>query len=372
MRVFAGIGVIGAAYWRGDTSEAVALADRLRVLEPAVRAVIPFAIPAVDLMSICAVIETGDLAAAEQRALAMRASAAAGSDPFATPRAEYCLGRIELLRGHLQSARHQFALCIATVTTFDRAFLRHLATMVARAAAASGDVTGARAALESAADAPRMKPYEPEWELAQAAILAAHLQMVEAADLSAWVAGIAAAREQWNVVVMACLDAARYGAGARVLDLIREAASRVQGTLATTCVAYVEALAGHDGAALDTAAARFADHGMLPLAAEAAAEAALAHARAGAVRASHASARTFAGIRTSCPGVVFPWLIGAATSTPLTLRERQVAWLASRGTSDSDIAGQLGISVRTVQTHLSHVYDKLGIRRRSELAITLE
>ena len=32
-----------------------------------------------------------------------------------------------------------------------------------------------------------------------------------------------------------------------------------------------------------------------------------------------------------------------------------------------EIAARLGISVRTVQTHLSHAYDKLGIHRRRDL-----
>jgi DNA-binding CsgD family transcriptional regulator len=58
-------------------------------------------------------------------------------------------------------------------------------------------------------------------------------------------------------------------------------------------------------------------------------------------------------------------------AVPLTPRERQIAALASGGHSDRAIAGQLHISARTVQTHLAHIYAKLGINRRADLAANL-
>ena len=59
----------------------------------------------------------------------------------------------------------------------------------------------------------------------------------------------------------------------------------------------------------------------------------------------------------------------AATPTagPLTQRESEVARLAARGLSDRQIAEDLVLSVRTVQSHLASTYRKLGIRSRSEL-----
>jgi DNA-binding CsgD family transcriptional regulator len=65
---------------------------------------------------------------------------------------------------------------------------------------------------------------------------------------------------------------------------------------------------------------------------------------------------------------VSPWLTGAFSAIPLTPRERQIAALAAEGHTDLAIAGRLHISTRTVQTHLAHVYAKLGINRRSDLA----
>ena len=54
---------------------------------------------------------------------------------------------------------------------------------------------------------------------------------------------------------------------------------------------------------------------------------------------------------------------GIATQ-PLTARERQILALLASGTSNSDIAGRLGISVNTVTRHLTHVYAKIGAENR--------
>ena len=40
----------------------------------------------------------------------------------------------------------------------------------------------------------------------------------------------------------------------------------------------------------------------------------------------------------------------------------------ARGLSNPEIGQVLGISPRTVATHLTHVFQKLGIRSRSQLA----
>ena len=62
---------------------------------------------------------------------------------------------------------------------------------------------------------------------------------------------------------------------------------------------------------------------------------------------------------------------------PLSKRERLVAELAASGLTDCQIAARLNIGDRTVQTHLAHVYAKLGIRGVANLgrcppALTLE
>jgi DNA-binding CsgD family transcriptional regulator len=51
----------------------------------------------------------------------------------------------------------------------------------------------------------------------------------------------------------------------------------------------------------------------------------------------------------------------------LTGREREVAALAARGRTSPEIADALGLSVRTVDTHLYRVYQKLMIEGRHQL-----
>jgi DNA-binding CsgD family transcriptional regulator len=55
----------------------------------------------------------------------------------------------------------------------------------------------------------------------------------------------------------------------------------------------------------------------------------------------------------------------------LTPSQRRVAGLAAQGLSTPEIAQQLFVTVNTVETHLRHVYSKLGIHSRDELSSAL-
>lgn len=59
---------------------------------------------------------------------------------------------------------------------------------------------------------------------------------------------------------------------------------------------------------------------------------------------------------------------GTADVSRLTAQEQAVARLVAGGASNQETAVELFISVKTVQYHLTHIYAKLGIRSRSELA----
>jgi DNA-binding NarL/FixJ family response regulator len=54
---------------------------------------------------------------------------------------------------------------------------------------------------------------------------------------------------------------------------------------------------------------------------------------------------------------------------PFTRREQDVIRLVGLGLGNKEIAQRLGVSVTTVRTHLSKVYDKLGTVSRVELAL---
>ena len=51
----------------------------------------------------------------------------------------------------------------------------------------------------------------------------------------------------------------------------------------------------------------------------------------------------------------------------LTLAEQAVARLVGTGRSNRQTAAELYVSVKTVEFHLGHIFDKLGIRSRKDL-----
>ena len=63
--------------------------------------------------------------------------------------------------------------------------------------------------------------------------------------------------------------------------------------------------------------------------------------------------------------------VAGAGSQRLTVSERRVAELAAQGHSNPRIAQVLFVTRKTVETHLGHVYAKLGISSRTELARAL-
>jgi DNA-binding NarL/FixJ family response regulator len=72
-----------------------------------------------------------------------------------------------------------------------------------------------------------------------------------------------------------------------------------------------------------------------------------------------------AGIAPVAPASVPAW------ESRLTAREREVAQVVASGASNKEVARQLGITERTVKAHLTAIMDKLGVRDRLQLALTV-
>lgn len=53
----------------------------------------------------------------------------------------------------------------------------------------------------------------------------------------------------------------------------------------------------------------------------------------------------------------------------LTRRELQIVAVIVEGASNKDIGQQFGLSEQTVKNHLSHIFDKVGVSNRLELAL---
>ena len=58
----------------------------------------------------------------------------------------------------------------------------------------------------------------------------------------------------------------------------------------------------------------------------------------------------------------------ASTRDELTPQELVVSRLVARGLTNREVAAQLFLSTNTIETHLRHVFQKLGLRSRTELA----
>jgi DNA-binding NarL/FixJ family response regulator len=85
-----------------------------------------------------------------------------------------------------------------------------------------------------------------------------------------------------------------------------------------------------------------------------------------------ATSRDESVLPPSVASVVVRHLAGRTSSAPddnLTSREMQVLRLLSEGLSNHQMARRLDLSVRTVESHLTHIYAKLGVGSRTEAVL---
>ncbi len=61
--------------------------------------------------------------------------------------------------------------------------------------------------------------------------------------------------------------------------------------------------------------------------------------------------------------------VGEGLPDHFSERELEVLRLAAKGMSNKEIAAQLALSVRTVQSHLGNIFDKLGVSSRTEAVL---
>jgi DNA-binding CsgD family transcriptional regulator len=60
--------------------------------------------------------------------------------------------------------------------------------------------------------------------------------------------------------------------------------------------------------------------------------------------------------------------IGSPSASGLSQRQREVARWIREGKTNAEIAMVMGISPRTVQKHIEHVFEKLGVKTRVAIA----
>lgn len=164
---------------------------------------------------------------------------------------------------------------------------------------------------------------------------------------------------------------ARIGYASEVVDRVARLAEGLEGGLIAARAEHCAALSVGDVARLAATAEEFEQMGADILAAEAFAAAAICAREQGDARGSAAYEREAIRLVEQCEGPVTPGLLGVATRARLTPQERRTALLAATGRSNKQVAEELFLSVRTIENHLQRVYEKLGIRSRTELAAAL-
>ena len=156
------------------------------------------------------------------------------------------------------------------------------------------------------------------------------------------------------------------GCGADLRSIVDAGAD---GDLWEAFAAHGEAFDADDGAGLDAASVELERLGHVLAAAEASAQAAACHGTTGHRAAAVASRERSRALAERCQGAETPALaVKTSALRDLAPRELEVARLAGRGASNREIADELGISVRTVETYLYRIFFKLGVESRAELA----
>jgi DNA-binding CsgD family transcriptional regulator/tetratricopeptide (TPR) repeat protein len=319
-------------------------------------------------------VAAGELRQARELADQGYRAAVAERSPWLTGAWAGFRGMVALVQGQVATARASLTEALALLGEHDPyRFARLWHGELACAAALAGDPAGAArwvAEMDRRADEAN-RLFEARLELDRAWVAAGSGELTRALTLAGRAAELARAREQRTVEVTALYDIARLGRPELVTDRLATLAASIEGRFAATAAASAAALAASDGVALDEAAATFEELGALLLAAEAAVAAAGCHQRAGRQASAKAAVVRAGAFAAACEGARTPALQAGRLRSLLTAREREVAALAVAGVPSRQIAGRLGLSVRTVDNYLGRAYAKLGISGRTELATML-
>ncbi len=364
--------VVGSAVLhRGRLADAIAVFDRALALVAgapeslSALAGVPF------LFRLSVATDLGRFAEATDGALAVEPSVAAGGDPSAHGWLALHLGRTALTAGHPATAVRWFGEAVSDLRRVHRpGWLGYPSAGLAAALALAGDMDAASEARERWASIPAhaVSLFRSE-ELRLDATYLAGTGDVEGADERLREA-IALAERNGSLPyrVHALHALARLGlpgsrqeaaAGLEAAAVLsdsplfaahaRRARAVVEGDVAslTEVGAWYEAM----GARLDAVECWAA------VACRSVDDRPRAHA-----------ARRVAQLRAGGEDLTSPLLADVGDGPVLTAREAEIAALVAQGASRQEIADQLVVSVRTIDSHLRRVYRKLGVRGRDDLA----
>lgn len=315
---------------------------------------------------------TGDLEAARRCATAYFGYSAPGQY-LAWGMSKILQGTVDVACGRFPDGIDNLEQALAALSAEGAAAWMFPARIrLAEAYAALGRTAEAAEAIEGAAarGGRHSAVYEAQLDIARAWLAGAEGARTDAIRTALEAADAAARAHQHAIEAVALHTAARFGEHS-VAGRLADLAARVDGELVQVQARHAVALAAHDGPGLDTASAEFERIGALLSAADAAAQAASAHERAGDRRRLLESAAAANRLAAACGGAGTPALRQAAQPLPLTVREREIANLVAAGLTNRQIADRLTVSVRTVEGHLYRACIKLDVTDRESLAALL-
>ncbi len=354
----------------GDPISAAVVAAHARTTGDEVRIDHPALLMNVQGFALC---DSGDFALAEAVASEAYAIVTNQRVPQLQVWLTLNLGRTALQRGRPLAARRWFAEALSLAGEHHFPAGRRMAlSALAISAGQLGDEQASATLLAELSQLPSdIEFLAPEIQTGRAWALVALGRRSEA--IEALLVGIDRAESTGDTTVRLAMifEAARIGEPGTIRFDVDEAVQEVAGPLAAARRSFVRGMARGSIADLVAAESEFAAIGAELAAADAAAALAVELARSGRAREAAAARVRGAAHQRHCEGATTPTITRRAAVVQLSLREREICLLASRGLASKAIARQLDLRARTVSNHLQNAYVKLGISNRDDLADAL-
>ena len=372
-RVVRAIGLAPALTAVGRTAEAIAVAETGFAEHLGLDDEVAIAHPGTHVMNqVLALTDAGRLAEAEALAVAGHEVTVADRSIIGQIWFALNLGRIAVIQGRPATARRWYGegVGLARSSGFDGPCRMGQAGL-ATAAGMSADRDAAGAAHAAWHALPAFSFLASEQQLAPAWAAAAAGELPRARSTLLDAAQAAALDGNVSAAARVAHDLARLGGAADASPILQSCAAASDSALVAAFADHAAALTAKDPVGLGAASEAFEGLGALLLAAEAANAAGEAWKTKGDTRRAASATVRSTALLARCEGARTPGVTIVDSVVPLTPREREVALLAADGVASKDIADQLFLSYRTVNNHLQHVYTKLGVTTRSELADAL-
>ncbi|MFH0176656.1 LuxR C-terminal-related transcriptional regulator [Streptomyces cacaoi] len=359
----------------GRVAQAKALAEHGHSMHQAIGEGTLLPHPEIQLAPLAlALSETGLISEAREACLSAFERLQASPSPLARQWLAYYSARTEWLAGHPSSARRWYAEAAALARTHQHTrTTRHFVSGLIACAALTGSMDTAESLL------PDLEQYAPsgfmdgEETLGTAWLHAARGNLSRARDVLNTAAAHARRTGHTLSEVLLLTDIARLGDAPGVQHRLTELASDCDGALTHARAHFATALADNDPGRLMDCSHDLERMGSPILAAEAAAASASAWTHHGDPRKATAGTARATALAAECEGARTPLLSALGNpSSRLTKRELEIALMAAAGNSSKAISQHLTLSVRTVDNHLQHIFLKLGVRNRADLAKALE